>query len=229
MHGPGRHCMDQISPELLLRAYACGYFPMADSADSDDLYWYDPPWRGVIPLDRFHVPKKLRRVVRQGRFEIRFDTAFQAVLDACAEPTDVRPKTWINDGIRRLYRALAETGHAHSVECWRDDQLTGGLYGVSLRGAFFGESMFSREADASKVALVHLVAQLRACGFSLLDTQFMTDHLRQFGGLEISQAAYKKRLGQALAEAARFEPDPEAVGRLLDGLDRAPEAARSFG
>ncbi|NBC32513.1 MAG: leucyl/phenylalanyl-tRNA--protein transferase, partial [Alphaproteobacteria bacterium] len=186
--------MDEITPELLLRAYACGFFPMADSAESDELYWYDPPWRGVIPLDRFHVPRKLRRVVRQGRFEVRYDSAFPAVLEACAEPTEERPKTWINDGIRRLYGALADTGYAHSVECWTEGQLLGGLYGVSLRGAFFGESMFSRAADASKVALVHLVAQLRAGGFVLLDTQFMTDHLRQFGGLEISQAAYKQRL-----------------------------------
>lgn len=220
--------MDEITPELLLRAYACGFFPMADSAESDALYWYDPPWRGVIPLDRFHVPRKLRRVVRQGRFDVRYDSAFPEVLEACAEPTEDRPKTWINDGIRQLYGALAETGHAHSVECWRNGDLIGGLYGVSLRGAFFGESMFSRAADASKVALVHLVAQLRACGFVLLDTQFMTDHLRQFGGLEISQAAYKQRLALALRVPARFEPDPQAVGRLLDGSEAAGEAAQSF-
>ena len=200
--------MDEISPELLLQAYACGYFPMADSAESSELYWYDPPWRGVIPMDAFHIPRKLRRVVRQQRFEVRFDTAFDAVLSACAEPTAERPKTWINDGIRRLYRALAETGHAHSVECWREGDLLGGLYGVSLRGAFFGESMFSREQDASKVALVHLVALLRAGGFVLLDTQFMTDHLRQFGGLEIPQSEYKKRLARALQVNGKFGPLP---------------------
>lgn len=209
--------MDEISPELLLRAYACGYFPMADSAESSELYWYDPPWRGIIPLETFHVPRKLRRVVRQQRFDVRFDTAFDEVLTACAEPTQERPKTWINDGIRRLYKALASSGYAHSVECWQDDRLLGGLYGVSLRGAFFGESMFSREQDASKVALVHLVAQLKAGGFVLLDTQFMTDHLRQFGGLEIPQSDYKKRLMKALQSNGQFEPEPQAVTRMLDG------------
>jgi len=217
--------MEEITPELLLRAYACGFFPMADSAESEELYWYDPPWRGIIPLEHFHVPRKLRRVVRQKRFEVRFDSDFSTVLEACAEPTDERPKTWINDGIRRLYGGLAETGYAHSVECWRDGALIGGLYGVSLRGAFFGESMFSRQADASKVALVHLVAQLQACGFLLLDTQFMTDHLRQFGGIEISQAAYKKRLALALRVPAKFEPDPQALGRLLDAGEAAGEVA----
>lgn len=216
--------MEEITPELLLRAYACGFFPMADSAESEELYWYDPPWRGIIPLENFHVPRKLRRVVRQQRFEVRFDSDFPAVLEACAEPTDERPKTWINDGIRRLYGALADTGYAHSVECWRDGALIGGLYGVSLRGAFFGESMFSRQAEASKVALVHLVAQLRACGFLLLDTQFMTDHLRQFGGVEISQAAYKKRLALALRVPAKFEPDLLALDRLLDASGEAGEA-----
>lgn len=215
--------MTDITPGLLLRAYANGYFPMADSADSPDLFWFDPPIRGILPLEAFHVPRRLRRTVRRGRFEVRYDTAFADVIEACAEATGERRKTWINAQIKRLYCDLAALGHAHSVECWRDGRLAGGLYGVSLRGAFFGESMFTRESDASKVALVHLVAQLRRNGFALLDSQFMSDHLRQFGGLEIGKIDYRARLSQAMRRECRFAPVPdrEAVEALL-GEEREP-------
>ncbi|WP_207461924.1 leucyl/phenylalanyl-tRNA--protein transferase [Azospirillum sp. SYSU D00513] len=196
--------MIELSASLLLRAYAAGVFPMADSAEAAELYWFDPEMRGVLPLDGFHVPRKLRKTVRRGVFEVRFDTAFRAVMEACAEPTADRPKTWINADILRLYTELAQAGHAHSVECWRDGRMVGGLYGVSLGGAFFGESMFSRETDASKVALVHLVARLLAGGYSLLDTQFVTDHLSQFGAVEIPRVLYRRRLAAAIARPAVF-------------------------
>jgi leucyl/phenylalanyl-tRNA---protein transferase len=196
--------MIELSPELLLRAYAAGLFPMAESAEDPDLFWIDPDPRGVLPLDRFHVPRRLRRTLRSGQYEIRVDTAFEAVMRGCAEPTEIRPKTWINDEILRLYGALYEQGYAHSVEAWRAGELVGGLYGVALRGVFFGESMFSRATDASKVALVHLVARLRKGGFRLLDTQFVTDHLRRFGAVEIPRADYHRQLERALGVEAYF-------------------------
>ena len=167
----------RLTPEILLAAYAAGVFPMAESADDPELFWVDPHRRGIIPLDAFHLPRRLRRVVRQGKFEIRCDSAFEEVVRGCAEATEKRPNTWINDEIVRLYAALFERGAAHSVECRRGGALVGGLYGVSIGAAFFGESMFSRETDASKVALVHLVARLRLGGYRLLDTQFLTPHL----------------------------------------------------
>lgn len=203
--------MTEVTPELLLRAYAYGLFPMAESADSPDLYWFDPPMRGILPLDGLHVSRSLRKAVRQDRFEVRFDTAFEAVLRACAELAPDRPNTWINDRIVALYTELHRSGHAHSVESWKDGTLVGGLYGVALRGAFFGESMFSRMTDASKVALVHLVAALREGGFTLLDTQFTTEHLARLGGKEIPQAEYKHRLAQALAVPAQFGPPSAAA------------------
>ncbi len=211
----------EITPGLLLRAYAHGLFPMAKSADSDELYWFDPPIRGVLPLERFHIPKRLRRDIRRGVFDVRYDTAFDEVLQACAEPAADRPTTWINDRIASLYGTLFEIGHAHSVECWQDDQLVGGLYGVSLKRAFFGESMFSRATNASKIALVHLVAQLRYGGYRLLDTQFTTDHLRQFGGIEIPQADYKTLLAAAMEGDGIFNPavDAAAMRSLLDTPD----------
>ena len=211
----------EITPGLLLRAYAHGMFPMAKSAESDELYWFDPPLRGVLPLEAFHIPKRLRRDVRRQVFTVRYDTAFQQVLQACAEPAADRPTTWINDRIASLYGSLFEIGHAHSVECWQDDQLVGGLYGVSLKRAFFGESMFSRATNASKVALVHLVAQLRYGGYRLLDTQFTTEHLRQFGGVEITQADYKVLLGEAMDGSGIFNPaaDTAAIRSLLDTID----------
>jgi leucyl/phenylalanyl-tRNA--protein transferase len=196
--------MIELSPDLLLRAYAAGLFPMAESAEDPDLFWIDPDPRGVLPLDRFHLPRRLKRTLRAGQYEVRVDTAFDAVMRGCAEPTELRPKTWINEEIFRLYGALHEQGYAHSVEAWRAGELVGGLYGVALRGVFFGESMFSRSADASKVALVHLVARLLKGGFRLLDTQFVTDHLRRFGAVEIPRADYHRQLERALAVEAYF-------------------------
>ncbi len=194
----------EITPEVLLKAYACGIFPMAESADDPGLYWIEPELRGVLPLEGFHVSSRLERTVRSDAFEIRVDTAFEAVLDGCAAPGAGRDKTWINGRIRRLYGDLYEIGHCHSVEAWRDDRLVGGLYGVELGGAFFGESMFHTERDASKVALVHLVARLRRGGFRLLDTQFVTEHLRRFGAVETPRREYHRLLEQALRVEADF-------------------------
>jgi leucyl/phenylalanyl-tRNA---protein transferase len=203
----------QLTPEILLAAYAAGVFPMAESADDPELFWVDPHHRGILPLDAFHVPRRLRRVLRQDRFAVSCDTAFEAVIHGCAEASETRPNTWINEEIVRLYSELCERGAAHSVECWRDGMLAGGLYGVSIGAAFFGESMFSRETDASKVALVHLVARLRAGGYRLLDTQFLTPHLARFGGIEISRARYHRLLASALAYRASFPLElPEAAG-----------------
>ena len=196
--------MIRLTPDLLLAAYASGVFPMAESADDPELFWVDPHRRGVLPLESFHVPRRLRRVVRQGCFEIHCDTAFEEVIRGCAEATEKRPNTWINDKIVRLYASLAIRGAAHSVEAWQDGMLVGGLYGVSLGAAFFGESMFSRVTDASKVALVHLVVRLRLGGYRLLDTQFLTPHLARFGGIEISRARYHRLLADALAYRASF-------------------------
>jgi leucyl/phenylalanyl-tRNA--protein transferase len=194
----------RLTPDILLAAYAGGVFPMAESADDPELFWVDPHRRGILPLDGFHVPHRLRRVVRQGSFEIRVDTAFEDVIRGCAEATEKRPNTWINEEIVRLYAALFARAAAHSVESWNDGILCGGLYGVSLGAAFFGESMFSRVTDASKVALVHLVARLRLGGYQLLDTQFLTPHLARFGGIEISRARYHRLLADALAYRASF-------------------------
>ncbi len=199
--------MTRLTPELLLRAYAVGIFPMADSRASRHLYWLDPEWRGIMPLERFHVPRRLRRTLRQRRFEVRVDGAFAAVIAACAECREGRPESWINPDIERLYGTLHEMGIAHSVECWQGGELLGGLYGVALGAAFFGESMFSLAADASKVALVHLVARLVAGGFTLLDTQFVTRHLEQFGAVEIPRAEYRALLAAALGKSAVFQPD----------------------
>jgi leucyl/phenylalanyl-tRNA--protein transferase len=194
----------ELTPELLLRAYAMGIFPMAESAEDPELFWVDPERRGIIPLDAFHVPRRLRRTLRQGRFDIRCDTAFADVMRGCSEPSSERPKTWINEEIVRLYSALHERGHAHSVEAWSEGELVGGLYGVSLGAAFFGESMFSRATDASKVALVHLAARLVKGGFRLLDTQFVTGHLARFGAVEIPRTLYKRRLAAAVRSSAYF-------------------------
>jgi len=188
----------KLTPELLLKAYAAGVFPMAESRGDPDVFWVDPEWRGILPLDGFHVPRRLRRRVRAAEFEVRADTAFAEVMRACAEPTADRPDTWISDEILGAYAQLFRLGFAHSVECWRDGRLAGGLYGVSLGGVFFGESMFTRETDASKVALVHLVARLIKGGYALLDTQFITDHLTQFGAVEIRREDYQRRLVAAL-------------------------------
>lgn len=203
--------MTRITPELLLQAYAHGFFPMAESAAAPDVFWLDPERRGIIPLDRFHIPRRLARSIRQDIYEVTTDRAFARVLEGCAETDEKRRETWINDLIFDLYVKLHEMGHGHSVECWEDGRLVGGLYGVSLGAAFFGESMFSRARDASKIALVHLVARLRAGGFELLDTQFVTPHLRQFGAEEIPRAAYRQRLSRAIAKHADYWALPESI------------------
>jgi len=191
-----------LTPEILLRAYAEGLFPMAERRGDPTLYWVSPEKRGIIPLDAFHVPHRLARTVRSGAFTVTADTAFRDVMEACAAPAPGREETWINDEILRLYCALHATGHAHSVECWQDGALVGGLYGVRLGAAFFGESMFSRARDASKVALVHLVDGLKRGGFVLLDSQFITAHLARFGAIEIPREQYLMKLAHALSRDA---------------------------
>ena len=190
----------EITKELLLSAYMQGIFPMAESADAEDIFWVDPEERGIFPLDQFHIPKKLIRKIRAQPFDVRINTAFHEVMTKCAKPTDnpERKNTWINDIILERYAELHELGYAHSIECWQDDNLVGGLYGVSLNGAFCGESMFHEVTDASKVALVYLVARLKAGGYSLLDTQYVTDHLSQFGAVEIPRMIYRQLLKAAL-------------------------------
>jgi leucyl/phenylalanyl-tRNA--protein transferase len=197
MHGTNR-----LTPEILLRAYAEGLFPMAERRNDPLLYWVSPEKRGIIPLDAFHVPRRLARTVRAGPFTVTSDRAFADVMTACAAPAPGRPESWINDEILRLYTALHVGGHAHSIECWQDGVLAGGLYGVRLGAAFFGESMFSRQRDASKVALVHLVAGLKRGGFTLLDTQFITAHLTRFGAIEIPRERYLLKLQDALNREA---------------------------
>ena len=197
----------QLTPALILRAYGCGLFPMAEGKAERDVFWVDPETRGVIPLDRFHVPRRLARTVRAGRFRITVDRDFPRVVRGCARRTRRRPESWINGTIFEAYCVLHRQGHAHSVEVWRDDALAGGLYGVSLGAAFFGESMFSVERDASKVALVHLVARLRTGGFTLLDTQFVTPHLSRFGAVEMPRARYLSQLADALSRPAAFYPE----------------------
>lgn len=216
-HGAG---LTEITPDLVLRAYRAGLFPMAERRDGERLYWLDPELRGVQPLDAFHLPRRLARTVLSDAFEVRCDTAFAEVMQGCAAPTPDRPETWINPEIERLFSALHLMGYAHSVECWREDRLVGGLYGVALGGAFFGESMFSTVRDASKVALVHLVARLRLGGFRLLDTQFVTEHLARFGAVEIPRAEYRRRLLLALEVPALFplDPDPERLRAEILGL-----------
>jgi len=207
--------MIELTPELLLRAYAAGIFPMAESADDPELFWVDPVRRGILPLEKFHLPRRLGRTVRSDRFTVVCDRDFAGVIAGCAEATQERPQTWINEEILRVYTALHEQGHAHSVEAYIGDRLAGGLYGVVLGGAFFGESMFSRVTDASKVALAHLVARLHRGGFRLLDTQFVTDHLVHFGAIEISRAHYRRLLAEALEADAYFPLEP------LDGAGAA--------
>ena len=188
-----------ITPEILLRAYSIGLFPMAESAGDPEIFWVEPDIRGVLPLDnRFHVSKSLRKTVRQKPFDIRFNSNFDAVITACASETSDRPSTWINETIKTLYSALHRMGHAHSVEAWDGDELVGGLYGVSLGSAFFGESMFSRRTDASKICLVHLVERLRQKHFTLLDTQFTTEHLKTFGAIDVPKADYALLLAAAM-------------------------------
>jgi leucyl/phenylalanyl-tRNA--protein transferase len=204
--------MDAFDASDLLDCYARGVFPMADARDDDRVFLIDPERRGVMSFEKFHIPRRLARTVRAQPFEVRVNQAFAQVVAACAEEKPNRTETWINGPIESLYGELHQMGHAHSVECWRDGVLVGGLYGVSLAGAFFGESMFSRVTDASKVALVHLVARLIAGGFVLLDTQFITDHLSRFGAEEIPRREYHRRLGRALDAQGEFQRAPVLGG-----------------
>jgi leucyl/phenylalanyl-tRNA--protein transferase len=210
------HGSPHLTPDILLRAYAEGVFPMAERREDKELFWVSPDRRGVIPLDAFHVPRRLARTVRSDCFKVTSDLAFVDVMKACAAPAPGREQSWINAEILRLYTALHASGHAHSIESWRDGRLAGGLYGVKLGAAFFGESMFSRETDASKVALVHLVARLVAGGFELLDTQFLTAHLARFGTVEIPRREYLARLKRAIGRPAYWSaPSGSAVSPSL--------------
>ncbi len=209
--------MRPLTSDLLLRAYAMGIFPMARSRDDPRLYWIDPEQRGILPLEAFHVPRSLVKTLRRAPFEIRLDTAFEAVMRGCAEPGPARPDSWINDEIIALFVDLSRLGIAHSVEAWQDGALVGGLYGLGLGAAFFGESMFSRVADASKVALVHLVARLKVSGYQLLDTQFVTAHLARFGAVEIPRADYLRRLARALDVPAMLDRGEVAWQEALAG------------
>ncbi|MEQ8440430.1 MAG: leucyl/phenylalanyl-tRNA--protein transferase [Alphaproteobacteria bacterium] len=210
-----------LTPDMLLRAYAIGVFPMAEDRDDPDLFWIDPRIRGVIPLDAFHVPRRLKKTIRSNRYRVTFDRDFEGVMDGCAEESDRRPRTWINDKILTLYTALFRMQHAHSVEVWDNDRLVGGLYGVTLGSAFFGESMFSRDRDTSKIALCHLVARLTYSGFRLLDTQFVTKHLQRFGAQEIPRSDYRNLLSDALKESADFYRGYED-GEMLRYLESEP-------
>ncbi len=213
----------RLTPELLVRAYAAGVFPMAENANSREVFWVDPKRRGIFPLDKFHVSHSLAKAVRKAPFDVRVDSDFRGVMQQCAAQTSQRNETWINKDILDSYTLLFEAGFAHSVECWQEDVMVGGLYGVSLKGAFFGESMFSRANDASKIALVHLVARLRVGGYQLLDTQFITDHLARLGAIEITHKQYHKMLKSALTADADFNRISEfgaLTGDVILGLAR---------
>jgi leucyl/phenylalanyl-tRNA--protein transferase len=201
-----------LTPDLLLRAYAMGVFPMSEGRDDPEIFWVDPRRRGVLPLDGFHISRSLARHMRKGNYTVTLNADFAGVVDACAD----RDETWINREIRNLYLQLAQIRHAHSLEIWQDGVLAGGVYGVTLGSAFFGESMFSRRTDGSKLALAHLVDHLRRCGFTLFDTQFLTPHLASLGALEITRAAYREALEQALHKTANIaavllDPSPYSV------------------
>lgn len=209
-----------ITPEIVLRAYRAGLFPMAESRDGSRLYWLDPEQRGILPLDGFHLPRRLMRTVLGGPYRVSSDEVFHQVVLGCAAPAPGREDTWINGDIEALFVELHRRGFAHSVECWDGPALVGGLYGVSLGGVFFGESMFSRARDASKVALVHLLARMRLGGYGLLDTQFVTEHLRQFGAVEVPRDTYKALLAVAVGLDARWvaEPDAQALEAEIRAL-----------
>ncbi len=225
MHHPGdQPRMRELDPPLLLRAYAAGLFPMADTRDSPDIFWVEPRRRGILPLDAFHLPRSLARTLRRERFAHTVDRAFPEVIAACAEARPGREQTWINDTILTAYVRLHREGHAHSVETWdAEGRLVGGLYGVRLGAAFFGESMFSRATDASKAALAHLVARLRLGGFRLLDTQFLTEHLARFGGVEVKRSRYLALLSAALAARG----DWQALDRVHKPHAYSPSPAAS--
>lgn len=212
---------ERIDPDLLLRAYAMGVFPMSDARDADSIYWVEPKRRAILPLDGFHLSRTLRRTIMRDRFRITADTAFEAIIALCAEAAADRPDTWINAGIERVFVDLHHRGFAHSIEVWDGDRLAGGLYGLALGRAFFGESMVSRATDASKVAIAALVARLRAGGFSLLDCQFQTDHLASLGAIEIPRDAYSVLLGAALGDSvAGLLSGGAVVEGAFDAFDR---------
>lgn len=215
--------MIEITPQVLLKAYSCGIFPMAESADDPALYWIEPQHRGILPLDRVHVPSRLRRTVRAGTLRVAIDTDYEGVIEGCAAERAGRRSTWINGRIRGLYHELFRLGHCHTVEVWDGERLVGGLYGVALGGVFFGESMFSYARDASKIALVHLVGRLIGGGFTLLDTQFVTDHLRQFGTIEVDRDDFHRLLDDALKRSADFLrlPLDTPGSAILDIIDQA--------
>ena len=216
----------EITPQVLLKAYSCGIFPMAESADNPVLYWIEPQQRGILPLNEVHIPKRLQRTVLRTNMSVKVDTDFNGVIEGCAASRKGRRSTWINSRIRELYGELFRLGYCHTTEVWEDDQLVGGLYGVALGGAFFGESMFSRARDASKIALVHLVARLIAGRFDLLDTQFVTDHLRQFGTVEVDRDAFHRKLEDAIHLDADFysmpaETPPAHILEIISGAHPA--------
>ncbi len=224
--------MIEITPQVLLKAYSCGIFPMAESADDPALYWIEPQHRGVLPLDSVNVPGRLGRTIRNSPYDVRIDTDFERTIEGCAAARPGRNSTWINARIKSLYGELFKLGHCHTVEVWDGDRIVGGLYGVALKGAFFGESMFSVERDTSKIALIHLCARLIHGGFNLLDTQFVTQHLRQFGAMEIGRAAFHKRLEKALAVEGNFyalpidAPREEIVRIVVEACVRPPVPSR---
>jgi leucyl/phenylalanyl-tRNA--protein transferase len=221
--------MIEITPQVLLKAYACGIFPMAESAEDNALYWIEPERRGILPLDRVHVPKSLARTIRRGGFEVKVDNDFEAVIEGCAAPRAGRRSTWINGRIRHLYRELFALGHCHTVEVWKDGELVGGLYGVHLGRAFFGESMFSTERDASKIALVYLVARLKYGGFTLLDTQFVTGHLARFGAIEVSRQVFQRLLEDALGTSQGNVSEGASAAGGGTGRGRGAAAAAGGG
>ena len=220
----------EITPQVLLKAYACGIFPMAESADDPALYWIEPQHRGVLPLDGVHVPRRLAKTIRAGVYEVRINSDFDAVIEGCAASRPGRRSTWINGCIRNLYGTLFREGHCHTVETWANGRMVGGLYGVALGSAFFGESMFSVERDASKVALVYLAARLIRGRFTLLDTQFVTEHLRQFGTVELDKTAFHAELERAVTRKANFhalpvDTPPDAIVEIVRAACKAPAGA----
>jgi len=219
--------MQVLTPELVLSAYALGLFPMANDRDDPTIHWIDPIRRGIIPLEGLHVPRRLRRTLRRTSLTVSVDRAFAEVIRACAEPTPARPRTWLNDDMIAVYDELHRRGHGHSVEVWQEERLVGGVYGLAIGGAFFGESMFSRVRDASKIALIELVLRLREAGFLLLDTQFVTDHLRRFGAIEITRAEYRARLQRAIERDVVFPSNPQS--RALGPTGMASVISRPSG
>ncbi len=210
----------EVSTAIMLERYRAGLFPMAETRESRDLFWLDPEKRGILPLESFHLPRRLRRTALSDAFEVVVDTRFEAVIDGCASPAQGREESWINREIRALFLALHRQGHAHSVECLHQGMLCGGLYGLAIGAAFFGESMFSLRRDASKVALVHLVARLRLGGYRLLDTQFITNHLAQFGAVELPRSRYLGLLDAATAQTGRWSQDAGAVRAMIQTMAR---------